>query len=107
MESGERIHADLFFDCSGIRGLLIEQALHTSFESWNHWLPCDRAVAVPSESVDPPPPYTRATAHKPGWPWRTPLPHRIGTTNVSSSQYLSDDEATPAILAPLDGKPSG
>jgi len=107
MESGERIHADLFFDCSGIRGLLIEQALHTGFESWNHWLPCDRAVAVPCESVDPLLPYTRATAHKAGWQWRIPLQHRIGNGYVYSSQYISDDEATAVLLARLDGKPSG
>src|SRR5437588_2923121 len=107
MEGGERIPGDLFFDCSGIRGLLIEQALHTGFESWNHWLPCDRAVAVPCESVDPLLPYTRATAHKAGWQWRIPLQHRIGNGCVYSSQYISDDEATAVLLARLDGKASG
>ena len=107
LESGERIEADLFIDCSGFRGLLIEQALHAGYEDWTHWLPCDRALAVACEKVGPPTPYTRSTARKAGWQWRIPLQHRTGNGYVYSSAHISDDEAAATLLANLDGKPLG
>ena len=103
LESGQRVDGDLFIDCSGFRGLLIEQALATGYEDWTHWLPCDRAVAVPCESVAEITPYTRSTAHRAGWQWRIPLQHRTGNGHVFCSQYVSDDEATATLLANLDG----
>jgi len=105
MENGERIDGDLFIDCSGFRGLLIEQALHTGYEDWSHWLPCNRALAVPSESFGQPTPYTRVTARPAGWQWRIPLQHRVGNGYVYSSNHISDDEAAAYLLAHLDGKP--
>lgn len=105
LESGEVISGDLFIDCSGMRGLLIEQHLNTGFEDWSHWLPADSAIAVACESVDPLTPYTRSTAHKSGWQWRIPLQHRTGNGIVYSSKYMSDDEAKETLLANLDGKP--
>ena len=105
LESGERIEGDLFIDCSGFRGLLIEQTLKTGYDDWTHWLPCDRAVAVPCESVSPLTPYTRATARSAGWQWRIPLQHRIGNGHVFSSRHLSEDEATAQLMANLDGLP--
>jgi len=105
MENGERIEGDLFIDCSGFRGLLIEQTLEAGYEDWSHWLPCDRALAVPCESVSALTPYTRATAHKSGWQWRIPLQNRIGNGHVYCSRYISDDEAAAVLLANLDGKP--
>lgn len=105
LASGERVEADFFIDCSGFRGLLIEQALHTGYEDWSHWLPCDRAWAVPSESVAEPTPYTRSTAHSAGWQWRIPLQHRVGNGHVFSSKFMSEDEACSILLNNLDGKP--
>jgi len=105
LQSGERIEGELFIDCSGFRALLIEETLKTGFDDWSHWLPCDRALAVPCESVAPLTPYTRATAHRAGWQWRIPLQHRIGNGHVYSSAHVSDDEATATLLANLDGKP--
>ncbi|MEX2122590.1 MAG: tryptophan halogenase family protein [Woeseia sp.] len=102
---GTTIAGDLFVDCSGFRGLLIEQQLNTGYEDWTHWLPCDRAMAVPCESVSPLTPYTRSTAHDAGWQWRIPLQHRIGNGLVYSSRYLSDDEAGTMLLNSLDGAP--
>ena len=104
MEGGARIEGDLFIDCSGFRGLLIEQALATGYEDWSHWLPCDRALAVPSVSVDPVNPYTQATARSAGWQWRIPLQHRTGNGHVYSSHYMSDDEATSILLSNLDSE---
>jgi tryptophan 7-halogenase len=107
LENGERIEGDLFIDCSGFRGLLIEQALHTGYIDFTHWLPCDRALAVPSEIVGPPTPYTRSTARTAGWQWRIPLQHRTGNGYVYSSAHVSDDEAAATLLGHLDGRALG
>ena len=107
LESGERIEGELFIDCSGFRGLLIEQALHTGYLDFSHWLPCDRAVAVGCEKVGPPTPYTRASARPAGWQWRIPLQHRTGNGYVYASAHVSDDEAAATLLGHLDGAPLG
>ncbi|MGH8121243.1 MAG: tryptophan halogenase family protein, partial [Rudaea sp.] len=107
LESGEVIAGDLFIDCSGFRGLLIEQALHSGYEEWTRWLPCDRALAVPCEKVGPPTPYTRSTAREAGWQWRIPLQHRTGNGYVYSSKHISDDEAAAKLLQRLDGRALG
>ncbi|MES2126099.1 MAG: tryptophan halogenase family protein [Pseudomonadota bacterium] len=105
LENGTRVEGELFIDCSGFRGLLIEQTLKTGFEDWTHWLPCDRAYAVPCESASVLTPYTRSTAHTAGWQWRIPLQNRIGNGHVFCSSHISDDEAAATLLANLDGKP--
>jgi tryptophan 7-halogenase len=105
LDDGERIEGDLFIDCTGFRGVLIEQALHTGYEDWSHWLPCDRALAVPCASSGELTPYTRATAHSAGWQWRIPLQHRTGNGHVYSSRFMSDDEACAILLNKLDGEP--
>ena len=104
LEGGPRLEADLFIDCSGFRGLLIEQALKTGYEDWTHWLPCDRAVAVPCENAAALTPFTRSTALAAGWQWRVPLQHRIGNGYVYCSRFIGDDEAAATLLANLDGK---
>jgi tryptophan halogenase len=103
LEDGSRIEGDLFLDCSGFRGLLIEQTLETGYEDWTHWLPCDRALAVPSAGTAPLHPYTGATARTAGWQWRIPLQHRTGNGHVFSSAFISEDEAAATLLANLDG----
>jgi tryptophan halogenase len=107
LDDGRRIAGDLFVDCSGFRGLLINQTLGSGWHDWSHWLPCDRAVAVPSARVGNLAgaftPYTRATARAAGWQWRIPLQHRTGNGHVYASKHLSDDEATAILLTNLDG----
>jgi tryptophan halogenase len=98
LEDGREIEGELFIDCTGFRGLLIEQTLKSGYEDWNQWLPCDRAVAVQTESTGGPVPYTRAIAHDAGWRWHIPLQHRVGTGWVYSSAHMSDDEATARLL---------
>jgi tryptophan halogenase len=105
LEGGERVEGDLFIDCSGFRGLLIEQAMKSGYEDWTHWLPCDRAVAAPCMSAGDFTPYTTSTAREAGWQWRIPLQHRIGNGYVYCSKFLSADEATAKLLASLDGEP--
>jgi tryptophan halogenase len=107
MESGQVVEGDLFIDCSGFRGLLIEQTLGTGYEDWSHWLPCDRALAVASESVGLNTPYTGSAARAAGWQWRIPLQHRTGNGYVYSSRHIGDDEAAATLLANLDGKALG
>ena len=102
--AGEReVYGDLFIDCSGFRGLLIEGALAAGYRDWTHWLPCDRAWTVasaPGEFT----PYTRSTAHSAGWQWRIPLQHRTGNGHVFSSRFISEDEAASVLLANLDSE---
>lgn len=105
MDSGQQINGNLFIDCSGFRGLLIEQTLKTEFEDWSHWLPCDRALAVPTKNVSEPLPYTKAIARKAGWQWRIPLQSRTGNGQVYCSRYISDDEVATNLLESLDGEP--
>ncbi|MRW92300.1 tryptophan halogenase [Duganella sp. FT80W] len=104
LDDGRKIEGDLFIDCSGFRGLLIDGALHTPYEDWSHWLPCDTAIAVPCASAPELTPYTRATAHSAGWQWRIPLQHRIGNGHVFSSKFMSADEATAILMNNLDGE---
>ncbi|MEM9938697.1 MAG: tryptophan halogenase family protein [Pseudomonadota bacterium] len=108
MDDGEQIQGDLFVDCSGFRGLLIEQALKTGYEDWREYLPCDRAVALPCNRDDgsPPPPFTKATAHRAGWQWQVPLQHRNGNGHVYCSEYIQDDEAHDILVANMAGKPT-
>ena len=105
LQSGTRVEGDLFIDCSGFRGLLIEDVMHAGYEDWTRWLPCDRALAVPCELGGDSQPLTRATARGAGWQWRIPLQHRVGNGYVYSSAHISDDEAAATLLANLDGAP--
>ncbi|MBU4433228.1 MAG: tryptophan 7-halogenase [Alphaproteobacteria bacterium] len=105
LESGQVIAGDLFIDCSGFRGLLIEQTLKTGYDDWSNWLLNDRAVAVPCALGGSRAPVTRATARPAGWQWRIPLQHRLGNGYAFSSAHISEDEATADLLARLDGEP--
>ncbi len=105
LADGRRVAGELFIDCTGFRSLLLGQSLGVEYEDWSHWLPCDRAAAVPSEPVNPLGAYTRASARVAGWQWRIPLQHRIGNGHVYCSRYMSDDEAVAVLLANLDGNP--
>lgn len=105
LEDGTTVEGDLFVDCTGLAALLIEKTLSTGFDDWSHWLPCNRAMAVPCEKTETTEPYTRSTAHKVGWQWRIPLQHRTGNGLVYSDKYMSDEEAKEQLLNNLDGKP--
>jgi tryptophan halogenase len=107
LEDGCQVAGDLFVDCSGFRGLLIEGALGTGYQDWRHWLPCDSAMAVPCARTEPFAPYTRSTARAAGWQWRIPLQHRTGNGHVYCSQFISDDEAAAVLMANLDGEALG
>ena len=104
LDHGRELAADFFIDCSGFRGLLIEQALEAGYEDWTEHLPCDRAVAVPCAHGGPLRPYTQATARKAGWQWRIPLQHRVGNGLVYCSRFMDEDEATQTLLDHLEGE---
>ena len=105
LTDGRTIEADLFVDCSGMRALLIGDALGVGYEHWNKWLLCDRAIAVPCESVSPVTPYVRCTTRSAGWQWRIPLQHRIGNGYVYASDLISDEDAAATLMSNLDGAP--
>jgi tryptophan halogenase len=106
--SGERnVSGDLFIDCSGFRALLLGEAMQVGYRNWSQWLPCNRAVAVPTAPSGPPPPVTRALARGAGWQWRIPLQHRTGNGHVFCDAFLGADEAEAQLLANLESKPVG
>lgn len=107
LASGEEVEGDFFVDCTGFRALLIGDALKTDYIDWGHWLPCDRALAMPCARSEDFTPYTRSTAHSAGWQWRIPLQHRTGNGHVYSSAHMSDDEAETILRANLDGEVLG
>jgi len=102
LRDGRRVEGDLFIDCSGFRGLLIEDTLKAGYEDWTHWLPCNSALAVPCERGEPLTPYTRVSAKQAGWVWRIPLQHRTGNGHVYSNAFTSDDDARRVLLGSLD-----
>lgn len=103
LESGATIDADLYIDCSGFAALLIGQTMGVGYDDWSRWLPCDRAIAVPSGGDGPPRPYTRSIARPAGWQWQIPLQHRVGNGIVYSSAHMTDDAAQSMLLANLPG----
>jgi len=105
LKDGRKVQGDLFLDCSGMRGLLIQGELNTGFDDWSHWLPCDRAFAVPTDCLPKTNPFTKAIARQAGWQWNIPLTHRNGNGYVFSSAFLDEDEAAATLLANLDSKP--
>ena len=107
LESGEVIEGDLFFDCSGFRGVLIEQTLKSGYHDWSAYLPCNSAVAQASEKVGDPIPYTRATAKAAGWQWRIPLQSRTGNGHVYCNDYMSDEDALKILHDGMDTPPVG
>ena len=104
LDNGKLIEGDFFIDCTGMRAMLIEKTLHTGYESWSQWLPCDSAVAIQTASVSEPIPYTRSIAREAGWQWRIPLQHRVGNGIVYSSNFMGDDEARDSLLANIEGE---
>lgn len=105
LKDGKQVKGDLFIDCSGTRGVLTQGVLRTGFEDWSHWLPCDRAIAIPTERHQATVPYTRSIAHSAGWQWRIPLQHRNGNGLVYSSAHYSEQEAMDVLMNNLDTKP--
>ncbi|WP_339898821.1 tryptophan halogenase family protein [uncultured Gilvimarinus sp.] len=103
LNSGAVVTADFFIDCTGFKGLLIEEALKVGYESWDKYLPCDRAVAVQTKNSENLAPYTISTAREAGWTWKIPLQHRTGNGYVFSGQHCSDDKAVDALLSAVDG----
>ncbi len=106
IEGGRRVEGDLFLDCSGFRSLLLGEAMGVKFDDWSHWLPCDSAIAVPTQRSVPLLPYTRATAHSAGWQWRIPLQHRTGNGHVYASAFIDHDAAEAVLLNNLDATPT-
>ncbi len=104
LDNGQEISADLFIDCSGFKGVLINGAMGIGLKDLSKWLPCDRAVAVQTELSGSPTPYTIATGRDAGWQWKIPLQHRMGNGYIYSSQFIDNQTAEDTLLAHVDGK---
>jgi tryptophan halogenase len=107
LADGRRVEGDLFIDCTGFRGLLIEGAMQAGYEDWSHHLPVNRALAVPSANAPRLTPYTTSTARTAGWQWRIPLQHRIGNGHVFCDGFTTQAEAETTLLQGLDTEPLG
>jgi tryptophan 6-halogenase len=97
LKTGELVEGDLFVDCSGFRGLLINKAMGEPFVDMSDHLLCDSAVATQvgqDDDEDGVEPYTTAIAMNAGWTWKIPLLGRFGTGYVYSSTFTSQDQAT-------------
>jgi len=103
LDNGKIIAGDLFIDCTGFKGMLIEETLHTGYEDWSHWLPCDSAIAVQTKVTKNAVPYTRSIAHSAGWQWQIPLQNRMGNGIVFCSKHLSDEDAKATLLNNIEG----
>jgi len=103
LQDGREYGGDLFIDCTGFRGVLIEGALESGYENWHKYLPVDRAVAVTTARTDVPQPFTRATAYEAGWQWKIPLQYRDGNGYVYCSDYLSEEQAEIDFRSRLTG----
>lgn len=106
LDDGSIVEGDFFIDCTGFRSLLMGQSLHVGYDDWSHYLPCDSAIAVQTESVGHMVPYTRAIAHNAGWRWRIPLQHRVGNGLVFCERYLDADSAKKRLMEAIDGEPT-
>jgi tryptophan halogenase len=107
LQTGQTVSGEFFFDCSGFRSLLFDKTLNVPWEDWREWLPCDRALAVACQHHGPLLPYTKSTARSAGWQWRIPTQHRTGNGHIYCSEFMSEDEATSALLHSLDGEVMG
>ncbi len=105
LEDGQQVEGDLFVDCTGFRGLLIEKTLGVGYQDWSEWLPTNSALAIQTEAVRDARPYTRAVAHEAGWRWQIPLQHRVGNGLVYDNHHLSDEEAQDLLMQSIEGKP--
>jgi tryptophan halogenase len=105
LEDGRRLEGDFFIDCTGFRALLIGQAMGAEFEDWSQWLPCNRALAMPSARTSEPFQFTRAAAQDWGWRWQIPLQHRTGNGMVYCDAFAAEAEVEQALRAQIDGAP--
>ncbi len=108
-EDGQEIAGDLFIDCSGMRGQLIDKTLGVGYQSLSDKLLCDRAVAlrVPLTADEAQRPYTRSVAMSSGWRWEIPLRSRLGTGYVYSSAHCSREAAEQDLRAQLGARADG
>jgi Tryptophan halogenase len=95
-EEGRTHTADLYIDCTGFKAALIEETLGVNFNSIEHMLPCNRAVAIPKAYTNPQEeckPFTSSTAMSAGWRWTIPNFKRIGNGYVYSDKFITPEEA--------------
>jgi hypothetical protein len=95
-EQGRKHTADLFIDCTGFEAELINKSLKVPFIDISSILPCDSAVAMPTQFKDPVNechPYTKATTMTAGWRWTIPTFKQIGNGYVYSSKHISPEDA--------------
>jgi len=107
LRDGRRVEGDLFVDCSGFRGLLIEGVYKAGYDDWSAMLPCNSAQAVPCAKVEKLTPYTTSAAKSAGWTWRIPLQHRTGNGHVYCDAFMKDEDASRVLLDGLDGRALG
>jgi len=96
------IIADIFIDCTGFKGLLINKlkAREENWQSYEDALPCNKAVAIQVDypESESPKPYTEATALSNGWVWEIDLLNRRGTGYVYDGNRLTQEQAEEELI---------
>lgn len=99
------IHADFFVDCSGARGLIINQTYKIGWVDISDIILNDTALAVQvpyPDQVQPIKTHTLSTAQSAGWIWDIGLQTRRGVGHVYSSRHISEDQATSQLVNYID-----
>jgi len=106
-DTGERLMADFFVDCSGFASILTEKALGIGWQSYDDSLFNDRAVTIGTEAESVVSTQTTATALRNGWAWHIPQQDRVGNGYVYSSRFCTEEEATRELAEHLGLDPDG